>query len=195
MLWRDRRSSRPARCSCGRRAPGKVRAVDRPVVHGLQASHGQRQMIVDGELGDGLVLDAVRPPPQHLPYSEVGQVIGGRLGQEDDIALLDSAALAICDAARPGPPADYQRSRTARRSPRRERRAGELQGRSGQGALDWIGSWYSSGLRDRAAHTEAQFLQRGPSISGLAPGRRRITSICAAKKVVTLSSAGYMTLR
>jgi len=60
-------------------------AVAGPVVHGLEGD--QREFLVDRQLGDGPVLDAVRPAPQDLPVPELGQVLGLRLGQEDDVGF------------------------------------------------------------------------------------------------------------
>ena len=60
-------------------------AVAGPVVHGLEGD--QRELLVDRQLGDGPVLDAVRPAPEDLPVPEFGQVLGLRLGQEDDVGF------------------------------------------------------------------------------------------------------------
>ena len=60
-------------------------AVAGPVVHRLEGD--QRELLVDGQLGDGPVLDAVRPAPEDLPVAELGQVLGLRLGQEDDVGF------------------------------------------------------------------------------------------------------------
>ncbi len=63
------------------------RAVGGPVVHRLEGD--QRQPPVDAQLGDLLVLHAVRPAPQDLPFPQAGQILGQRLGQQDDIAAGD----------------------------------------------------------------------------------------------------------
>ena len=60
-------------------------AVAGPVVHRLEGD--QRELLVDRQLGDGPVLDAVRPAPEDLPVAQFGQVLGLRLGQEDDVGL------------------------------------------------------------------------------------------------------------
>src|ERR1700722_8208989 len=63
------------------------RAVGRPVVHRLERDQGEPA--VDAELGDLLVLNAMRPAPQHLSRSHVCEVGGLRLGEQDDIAVLE----------------------------------------------------------------------------------------------------------
>ena len=62
-------------------------AVVRPVVHRLEGDQGQTP--VDGQLGDLLVLHAVRPAPQDLPVPQFGEVLRQRLGQQDDVAVGD----------------------------------------------------------------------------------------------------------
>jgi hypothetical protein len=57
------------------------------VVHRLEADQGQAP--VDRQLGDLLVLHAVRPAPQDLPVAQRGEVLGQRLGQQNDIAVGD----------------------------------------------------------------------------------------------------------
>src|SRR6478735_7630972 len=47
-------------------------AVAGPVVHGLKRDEGQ--FLVNCQLGDGAVLDAVRPPPEDLPVPHLRQV-------------------------------------------------------------------------------------------------------------------------
>jgi hypothetical protein len=59
------------------------------------------ELLVDRELGDGPVLDAVRPAPEDLPVAEFGEVFGLRLGQEDDVGL--------CPQLRPRDDAHHQR--------------------------------------------------------------------------------------
>ena len=61
------------------------RAVIGPVVHGLERDQGQPP--VDAQLGDVLVLHAVRPAPQHLALAHVRKVLRQRLGQQDDVAV------------------------------------------------------------------------------------------------------------
>ncbi len=63
------------------------RALRRPVVHRLPSDHGQSA--VDAQLGDRLVLDAVRPAPQHLPVPQLGDVLQRRFGQQDHVARGD----------------------------------------------------------------------------------------------------------
>ena len=70
-------------------------AVAGPVVHRLESD--QRQFLVDGQLGDGPVLHAVRPAPEDLPVAELGQVLGLRLRQEDDVGGRQQL-LSRCDA-------------------------------------------------------------------------------------------------
>ena len=55
------------------------------MVHGLKGD--QRQLLVNGELGDGPVLDAVRPAPQNLPVLQLCKIFSLRLGQEHDVGL------------------------------------------------------------------------------------------------------------
>jgi hypothetical protein len=45
--------------------------------------------VVDAQLGDGVVLDAVRPAPQHLALPQFGDVVFGGLGQDDHVASRD----------------------------------------------------------------------------------------------------------
>src|SRR6266851_7560340 len=61
------------------------RAVARPVVHRLKGDQGQPP--VNAQLGDFLVLDAVRPAPQDLPLAQLAEVSRQRLGEQDDIAV------------------------------------------------------------------------------------------------------------
>jgi hypothetical protein len=70
--------------------------VGLPVVHGLPRD--EREALVDGELRDGPILDAVRPAPEHLPVAEVGEVGGERLRQRDDVGGGDDR-LARVDGA------------------------------------------------------------------------------------------------
>jgi hypothetical protein len=62
-------------------------AVVRPMVHRLEGDQGQAP--VDGQLGDLLVLHAVRPAPQDLPVPQLGEVVWHRLGQQNDVAVGD----------------------------------------------------------------------------------------------------------
>ena len=62
-------------------------AVAGPVVHRLEGD--QRELLVDGQLGDGAVLDAVRPAPEDLAIAQRGEVFGLRLGQQDDVGVGD----------------------------------------------------------------------------------------------------------
>lgn len=62
-------------------------AVLGPVVHRLEGDQGE--VAVDRELGHLVVLDAVRPAPQHLPGAELGQVFGLWLGQQYDVGPGD----------------------------------------------------------------------------------------------------------
>ena len=61
--------------------------VPRPVVHRLESD--QRQLLVDGELGEAGVLDAVRPAPEGLPAPEGGDVLVLRLEQQDHVGPLE----------------------------------------------------------------------------------------------------------
>src|ERR1035441_7699863 len=63
------------------------RTIGRPVIHRLEGD--QRQPAVDADLGDLLVLDAMRPAPQHLSLPPRQQVLWLRLGKQDDIAFRD----------------------------------------------------------------------------------------------------------
>ncbi len=63
------------------------RTVSGPVVHGFEGD--QRQPPLDAQLGDCLVLDAMRPPPQDLPVSHLLQVRQLRLRQQEDIAFRE----------------------------------------------------------------------------------------------------------
>lgn len=65
-------------------------AVTCPVVHGLEGD--QRELLVDGQLGDGAVLDAVRPTPEDLAVAEFRQVLRLRLGQQDDVGVGNDLA-------------------------------------------------------------------------------------------------------
>jgi hypothetical protein len=58
-------------------------AITGPVVHGFECDQGQ--LLVNGQLRDGAVLDAVRPAPEDLPVPQFGQVRRLRLGQEYDV--------------------------------------------------------------------------------------------------------------
>jgi hypothetical protein len=60
-------------------------AVVVPVVHRLKGDQGQ--LVVDGDLGELLVLHAVGPAPQDLPEAQLGDVAEHRLGLQDDVAL------------------------------------------------------------------------------------------------------------
>ena len=62
-------------------------AVGRPVVHRLERD--QREPPVDAQLGDLLVLNTMRPAPQHLSRPHVLEVGGLRLGEQDDIAVRE----------------------------------------------------------------------------------------------------------
>ncbi len=61
------------------------RAVVGPVVHRLEGDQGQPP--VDRDLGEPLVLDAVRPAPENLPLAEIDEFGRERLGQQHDIAF------------------------------------------------------------------------------------------------------------
>ena len=63
------------------------RAVGIPVVHRLKGD--QRQPPLDAQLGDLLVLHTMRPAPQDLPIPHLREVLGLRLGQQDDIAFRE----------------------------------------------------------------------------------------------------------
>jgi hypothetical protein len=63
------------------------RAVGGPVVHRLEGD--ERQPPFHGQLRELLVLDAVRPAPQHLTFAQLRDVVGDRLEQQDDVALRD----------------------------------------------------------------------------------------------------------
>ena len=88
-------------------------AVAGPVVHGLEGD--QREFLVDRQLGDGPVLDAVRPAPEDLPVAEFGQVLGLRLGQEDDVGVRQQL-LSRRDAPHEGRELGVGHGRSARRS-------------------------------------------------------------------------------
>jgi hypothetical protein len=62
-------------------------AVAGPVVHRLERD--QSQVSIDGQSGDLLALHAVRPPPQHLPVTQVGEIRRQGLGQQDDVTVGD----------------------------------------------------------------------------------------------------------
>jgi hypothetical protein len=68
------------------------------VVHGFERD--ERQPLVDRELRQFLVLNAVRPPPQDLSISHPGEITEYRLGLQQDVALLDQL-LARPEAADP----------------------------------------------------------------------------------------------
>ncbi len=70
-------------------------AVARPVVHGLKGD--ERELLVDGKLGDSPVLYAVRPAPQRLPVTEFGQILGLRLGGEEDDVVVGNQLLACTE--------------------------------------------------------------------------------------------------
>ena len=59
----------------------------RPVVHRLERD--QREVLVDGALGDLAVLHAVRPAPEHLTVAEVVEVGRLRLREQHDIGRSD----------------------------------------------------------------------------------------------------------
>ena len=61
------------------------RAVAGPVVHRLEGD--QRELLVDGHLGELRVLHAVGPAPQDLPGTEGGDVGVLRLGQQHHVRL------------------------------------------------------------------------------------------------------------
>jgi hypothetical protein len=63
------------------------RTVSIPVVHRLKGDQGEPPL--DAQLGDLLVLDTMRPAPQDLPDPHLRQVLGLRLGQQDDIAFRE----------------------------------------------------------------------------------------------------------
>gem|GEM_PF-4410293 len=56
-----------------------------PVVHGFEGD--ECELLVDGQLGDGTVLDTVRPAPEDLAVAQFGEVFRLRLGQEHDVGL------------------------------------------------------------------------------------------------------------
>ena len=58
-------------------------------------------LLVDGDLGEFLVLHAVRPTPEDLPDAQRGDVAEQRLGLQDDVALLDE----LLAGPEPGDPA------------------------------------------------------------------------------------------
>jgi len=58
-----------------------------PVVHRLERD--ERQSLVDGHLGQGAVLDGVRPSPQDLSRAHLLEVDGLRLGQEHDVRAAE----------------------------------------------------------------------------------------------------------
>lgn len=60
-------------------------AVTGPVVHRLEGN--QREFLVDRQLGDGRVLDAVRPSPEDLPVPELGEIFGLRFRQQHDVGV------------------------------------------------------------------------------------------------------------
>ena len=62
-------------------------AVAGPVVHGLKGD--ERELLIDGQLGDGTVLHTVGPAPERLAIAEFGKILGLRLGQEDDVTVGD----------------------------------------------------------------------------------------------------------
>ncbi len=70
------------------------------MVHALERDQGQPP--VHAQLGDVLVLHAVRPAPQHLALAHVRKVIRQRLGQQDDITVRQQlpAAAHTSDMAR-----------------------------------------------------------------------------------------------
>jgi hypothetical protein len=72
----------------------------RPVVHCLERD--KREPPVDTQLGDLLVLDTMRPAPQHLPFPHPFEVRWLWLGQQDDIAFRDELRTGAkpCDAGR-----------------------------------------------------------------------------------------------
>jgi hypothetical protein len=63
------------------------------ILPGYRESYPVRQFFcqlpIDGHLGDLLVLHTVRPAPQHLPHTQVGEILYQRPGQEDDVAFGD----------------------------------------------------------------------------------------------------------
>ena len=62
-------------------------AVGLPVIHRLEGD--QRQPPIDGDLGQGGILHAVRPAPDDLSHMEFGEILGLDLGQQDDVAVGD----------------------------------------------------------------------------------------------------------
>ena len=63
------------------------RPVRGPVVHRLEGDH--RQSPVDRLLGDLDVLYAVRPSPENLPRTHLGEVRRQRLGKQDDVRVRE----------------------------------------------------------------------------------------------------------
>src|SRR6185437_14376867 len=61
------------------------RAVSQPVVYRLKGD--QRQPLVDAQLGNLLVLHAMRPAPQDLPLAHLRKVARLRLREQDDVAF------------------------------------------------------------------------------------------------------------
>ncbi len=62
------------------------------MVHRLEGDQGEPS--VDGQLGERLVLHAVRPAPQDLTLAQLGHVAVQRLGLQDDVALGDQLLVA-----------------------------------------------------------------------------------------------------
>ncbi len=62
-------------------------AVGLPVVHRLEGD--QRQPPIDGDLRQGSILHAVRPPPDDLSHIEFREILGLYFGQQDDVAAGD----------------------------------------------------------------------------------------------------------
>ena len=126
------------------------RPLDAPVVHGLERD--QREVAIDGHLGELRVLDAVRPPPQDLAVTQVRQILRERFGQQEDVVVLDQ----LLPGAQTRPPTGPAARRTRRRARRSRTRDGcghGGRGRSGRSGAGGSGAgvrrFYSNARRRR----------------------------------------------
>ena len=108
-------------------------ALAGPVVHRLEGD--QRELAVDRQLRHPRVLDAVRPAPHDLAGAQRLEIVGQRLGQQDDVALGEQLARASA-ARRRAAPAARRRRRSARRSRARRTCGRAARGRCARSARD-----------------------------------------------------------
>jgi hypothetical protein len=73
-------------------------AVGLPMVHGLERD--QRQPPIDGDLGQGGVLHAMRPSPEDLSHIEFRQIFGLYFGQQNDVATREELSRVLIPPTR-----------------------------------------------------------------------------------------------